>query len=91
MKKRLLLFSGIIILASLTTPALMAFDAKKQDRKITITLSEQDWNVVLQGLSELPLKISQPVYGAIMQQAQAQLAPPQKAKADSTTAKPKKP
>jgi hypothetical protein len=65
---------GLIVLgAVLFTAALASFKSVKQDRKFTIVLNEQEINVVLQGLSELPLKQSQPVYSTIMQQAQSQL------------------
>jgi len=47
-----------------------------QERRFNLSLTEQEINTVLQGLSELPMKVSQPVYSTIMQQAQAQLQPP---------------
>jgi len=95
MKKRILLFSGIIILATLGTYSLMAIPAKKQQQKITISVSPQEVDLILKALAELPLKESGNLYVGIQQQAQAQLqaaSPLQKPKShDSTTAKPKKP
>jgi len=83
MKKQLFGF-GLIV-------ALCAFQTL-QDKRVTISLSTQEWEVVLKGLAELPLKESQSVYGSIMQQAQAQLAPQPKTqqptqKVDSTKKK----
>jgi hypothetical protein len=84
---------GLIVLgAVLFTAAMGSFKSVKQDRKFTIVLNEQEINVVLQGLSELPLKTSQPVYSTIMQQAQLQLQAQQKPlAAHDTTTKNKKP
>ena len=42
---------------------------------VTITLPAADWNVVLQGLGELPLKTAMPVLQNIQQQAAPQVAP----------------
>lgn len=62
-----------------------------QDRRYNLSLTEQEINVVLKGLAELPLKESQPVYGTIMQQAQAQVQAQQpKPQIKSDTTKPKK-
>jgi hypothetical protein len=73
MRKTNLTYLSILLGAVFFTAALASFKSVKQDRKFTIVLNEQEINVVLQGLSELPLKQSQPVYSTIMQQAQSQL------------------
>ena len=78
--KRLFLFISIITLASIATAY-----SYRQDKKITITLSTQEWDIVLQGLNELPMKTSSSVYSSIMQQAQYQLQ--QRPKVDSTIKK----
>jgi oligoribonuclease (3'-5' exoribonuclease) len=61
----------------------------KQERKFTITLTEQELTTVLSGLSELPMKTSGNVYQVIVSQAQAQLQPSSKPlpKNDSTKKK----
>jgi hypothetical protein len=38
---------------------------------ISMSLSEQDWNTVMQALGELPFRMSAPVIQRIQQQAQA--------------------
>jgi len=82
----------IVIFASISTVTLV-FANTNQDRKFVITLSEQDLNIVLQGLSELPMKTSGNVYSTIMQQAQMQLqpAPQQKPAVKDSTNNKKKP
>jgi hypothetical protein len=60
-------FSIIGMAAAITSYAL-----PKQERKFTITLSEQEINIVLQGLSEMPLKLSGNLYSNILQQTQYQ-------------------
>lgn len=86
MKKTLVLplMFGIVAVVAAFTSSL-----PKQERKITITLSEQEWNTVLQGLGKLPLENSQQVYMSIMQQAQSQLQPAQQLpqKKDTTNKK----
>lgn len=84
--KHIILVLGLIVV-------LTSFHGTKQDRRFTLSLTEQEINVVLKGLAELPLKESQPVYGTIMQQAQAQLQPTPKVPLPvqkDTIAKPKK-
>lgn len=83
--KRLL--AAILIIFASTTTVILA--NTNQDRKFTITLSEQDLNIVLQGLSELPMKTSGNVYSSIMQQAQMQLQAQQKPIVKDSTAKKK--
>jgi hypothetical protein len=39
---------------------------------ISMQLSEQDWNIVMQALAEMPFRVSAPVIQRIQQQAQAQ-------------------
>lgn len=67
--KRTFLVIGLIVV-------LTSFNGTQQERRFNLSLTEQEINTVLQGLSELPMKVSQPVYSTIMQQAQAQLQPP---------------
>lgn len=83
--KRLL--AAIFVICASTTTVILA--NANQDKKFVITLSEQDLNIVLQGLSELPMKTSGNVYSTIMQQAQMQLQAQQKpvVKQDSTSKK----
>lgn len=59
----------------------------KQDKKITLTLSTQEVELILQGLQELPLKVSGNLYSSIMQQAQMQLQAQQKPVVKDTTKK----
>jgi len=95
MKKRLLLFLGIIALATLITQGLLAIPAKKQQQRITLHLTVQEVELIMKALGKLPLEESGNLYVGIQQQAQTQLqaaSPLQKPKShDSTTAKPKKP
>lgn len=81
-----------VILGSVITghAILSSFKSPSQDRRFNLSLTEDQINVVLQGLAELPLKTSQPVYSTIMQQAQAQLQPPQKPLPKADTSKPKR-
>lgn len=59
-----------------------------QDRKITITVSIQEADIILKALSELPLKESGNLYFNIQQQAQSQLQVQQRpVQKDSTTKK----
>lgn len=46
------------------------------DQSITIKLPAAEWNVVLQGLGELPLKAALTVLQDIQSQAAAQVKPP---------------
>jgi len=83
MKRKIKFFGLTIITASfvffvLSIPDLVA-SPTQQERRFNLSLTEQEIGVVLQGLSELPMKTSQPVYSTIMQQAQAQLQPPKAA------------
>ena len=83
-----------ILGAIIISMALISFsDSKngiKRERRFNLSLTEQEINTVLRGLAELPLKESQPVYGVIMQQAQAQLQPPKVAPVQKDSTKPKK-
>lgn len=82
------LWITIAVIFFVTATGVIAEVKRKQDKKISITLSEQEWGIVLQGLSELPMKTSGGVYSSIMQQAQMQLqAQQQKPKADTTKKK----
>lgn len=85
------LLCSVFLVSVITLHILLSFtNPTKQERRFNLSLTEQEINVVLQGLSELPLKTSQPVYGTIMQQAQAQLQPQQKPLPKADTTKPKK-
>lgn len=79
---------GLIVAISVITYGLMAIP-RKQDKRITLTVSIQEVEIIMKALSELPLKESGNLYLTIQQQAQTQLAPPQKPKADSTAPKKK--
>jgi hypothetical protein len=81
--KRLL--AAILVIFAGTTTVILA--NTNQDKKFTIVLSEQEINVVLQGLSELPMKTGGNVYSSIMQQAQMQLQAQQKPATKDTTKK----
>lgn len=88
MKKQLIGLS-IILLATGITYSLMAVP-KKQDKRITLTVSIQEVEVIMKALSELPLKESGNLYFTIQQQAQSQLqqlSPLQKPKGDTTAKK----
>ena len=41
---------------------------------LTATLEAREWDVVMQGLAELPLKISNEIFGKLMQQLRTQSA-----------------
>lgn len=83
--KKLVLFFGLTIVISVA----QSF-SPKQDRRFTISLTEQEINICLEGLGKLPLERSQAVYSTILQQAQSQLAPTKPAqKADTLTNKKK--
>ena len=92
MKKRTLALLGMVILGSALVFGLLSIPdlvkaSPKQDKRITITLSEKDWDIVLGGLQELPLKVAGNVYSSIMQQAQMQLQAQQKPATKDTTKK----
>lgn len=86
-------FFGAVFVFLILTSAIgitMAKD-KKQDKKITLTVSVQEAEMILKALSELPLKDSGPLYFALQQQAAAQLQPPvqkPQVKSDTTKKKP---
>lgn len=79
MKRTFLVIALIVVLTS--------FNGTQQERRFNLSLTEQEINIVLKGLGKLPLEESQPVYGNIIQQAQAQLQPP---KVKDSISKPKK-
>jgi len=91
MKKRLLLFLGVVALAAIATQGLKATPAKKQQQRVTLHLTVQEVELITKALGKLPLEESGNLYIGIQQQAQAQLAPAPKPKADSTGSKSKKP
>jgi hypothetical protein len=77
--------------------ALCAFQVPTP-QKLKVEMPVEYWNVVIQGLQELPAKIANPVTDEILRQVQAQVKPPkgdsgvaaQKSKLDSALqAKPK--
>jgi len=82
--KKLTIGLGIVLIASAITAFL-----PKQDKKITITVTVQEADIILRALSELPLKESGNLYMNIQAQANAQLQSQQKpvTKTDSTTKK----
>jgi hypothetical protein len=82
---------GLIVAVSVITYGLMAVPAKKQQQRVTLTLSVPEVDLILKALSELPLKESGNLYIGIQQQANSQLNPPQKPKADTSAGKTKKP
>jgi hypothetical protein len=89
------LICSIILGSVIIGHTILSSNRPPQDRRFTLSLTEQEINVALKGLGELPLKESQPVYGTIMQQAQSQLQPPPKVqqpalRADTSKPKPKK-
>lgn len=61
----------------------------RKEPKITLTLSTQEVDIILQGLAELPMKTSGNVYSSIMQQAQMQLQAQQRPPLKDTTNKKK--
>lgn len=75
--KQVLLFLGMVIILTLTTSQT---PQNKQERKITVSLTLSDWNTVLQGLNEMPFKVSSPIINSITMQAQAQLSDTTKTK-----------
>lgn len=85
MKKIILAFCLITILS-----VVQSF-APKQDRRFNLSLTGQEIDIILQGLNELPKKTSESVYNNIIQQAQAQLAPPKPLPKPDSTSKNKKP
>lgn len=87
MKKQLFIRLGIIILATTATCGLMAIPAKKPQQKITLQVTVQEVELILKALGKLPLEESGNLYIGIQGQAQAQLQPPQKPKADSSAKK----
>jgi len=85
--KKLTIGLGIVLIASAITAFL-----PKQDKKITITVSLQEADVILKALGKLPLEESGNLFMSIQAQAQEQLraqSPLQKtSKIDSTKKKP---
>lgn len=45
------------------------------DKTFTFTLSEQEANIILSALQELPFKVSQPVIQKLLEQAQGSVVP----------------
>jgi len=85
--KRILIFCSILTLASVATAFL-----PNQDKKINLSVTVQEADIILKALSELPLKESGNLYMSIQAQAQAQLQPQLQQKPvqkiDSTKKKP---
>lgn len=88
--KKASFYLGIVFMATLTTHALMAYTAKRQQQRVNLSVTIQEAELIMEALSELPLKKAGPLYMNLQEQAQRQLMPMQKPKADSTS-KPKKP
>jgi len=85
--KRILIFFGVLAAFSVATAFL-----PEQDKKINISVTVQEADMILKALAELPLKESGNLYMSIQAQAQAQLQQqlaPQKPvqKIDSTSKK----
>lgn len=87
MKKQRFIIAGVVLFSLGTMFSLIAIGTPKQDRKISISLTEQEWNIVISALQEMPMKVAAPVYSSIMQQAQQQLQAQQKPKSDTTKKK----
>jgi predicted secreted hydrolase len=69
--KRLLLFLGITIAVSVANGVLAKIT--RQDKKINISVTVQETDLILKALAEMPLKESGNLYMSIQAQAQAQL------------------
>jgi hypothetical protein len=64
----------------------------KQERRVTISISIEEANVILKALGKLPLEESGNLYFSVQQQVQTQLQPvPPAVKKDSTSKTQKKP
>jgi hypothetical protein len=62
------------LIAILAMTALISFTPNPNEEKpITVTLTLPQWEIVLQGLGELPMKTAAPISQSIIQQAQKQL------------------
>lgn len=53
--------------------SLLSFAPKQQEKQLTVKLSVAEWNIVIKGLGELPLKESGNVTSVIVDQLQKQL------------------
>jgi hypothetical protein len=69
--KRLLLFLGITIAVSVANGVLAKIT--RQDKKINISVTVQETDLILKALAEMPLKESGNLYMSIQAQAQSQL------------------
>ena len=84
--KRLWVTIAVIFFATAT--GVIAEVKRKQYRKVNISLTTQEVELVLSGLGKLPLEVAGGTYSNIMQQAQMQLqAQQQKPKVDSSKKK----
>lgn len=92
MKKNILQL-GIIVAAVGLTYCLMSLKrpSPKQDRKITITITLPEAELIMKALGKLPLEESGNLYFTIQQQAQMQLQPQQAPQKKDTTTTKKKP
>lgn len=62
------------IVAILAMALLISFTPNpNEEKEITIKLTLPQWEVVLQGLGELPMKIAAPISQSIISQAQRQI------------------
>lgn len=62
------------IAAILAMALLISFTSNPNEEKtITVTLTLPQWDVVLQGLNELPMKTAAPISQSIITQAQKQI------------------
>ena len=53
------------------------------DQPLTVTLSAQEWNMVMSAVNELPHRIARPVFDRIGQQLQRQSQPQMQEAADA--------
>lgn len=79
-----------IIAFILTWMVLCITTAKSQttnpqpEKRISVSLTISEWNVIFSALNEVPFKLSSPIINSIQTQAQQQLQPKQQpAKTDS--------
>lgn len=85
--KKLSFYLGVILLTTLITQALLAYETSRRQQRVMLSLTIQEVELIMKALGKLPLEESGNLYMAIQQQAQTQLQPPQKPKADSTAKK----
>lgn len=60
-------------LLTITGLTLLSFAPKQQEKQLTVRLTVAEWNVVISGLGEMPLKVSGQLTSNIVNQLQKQL------------------